>query len=131
MTEPTTLSTRYGSTRSRDRIVAWGIAVVAIVSFAAWALWVNVTDRAAGIEWTPFESSTGGPTGTVTWHLTAPVGTPVTCAVRSVGPDMATNGWKVVQLPPSDTVTTTHTETIRAVGTAFGVDVYACWRTTP
>lgn len=131
MTNSTDLSARYGNTRPRDSVLAWIVGSVAVVGFIAWALWVNVTDRSAGIDWVAFESTTGGQSASVTWHLTAPELTAVTCALRTVGPDMATNGWRVVQIAPTAELTATYTESIRAVGTATGVDVYACWRTNP
>ena len=128
MTDSPNLSARYGTNRSRDRVLVWSLAVGLVVLFAAWIGWVNLTDRSNGIEWIAFDSQTGGTTASVTWHLTAPVGTPVTCGLRTVGNDMSTNGWKVVHLAPSAETVTTHTESIRSVGNARGVEVYACWR---
>lgn len=129
MTDSTTLSARYGTSRPRDRVFVISVGVTLLALFAAWIGWVNATDRSAGIEWIAYESTTGDNTASVTWHLTAPTNTPVTCGIRTVGTDMATNGWKVIQLPASDQATTAHTETVRAVGIAKGIEVYACWRT--
>lgn len=131
MTETTTLAARYGNTRPRDHVVAWVVGTLAIVGFAAWAFWVNTTDRAAGIEWVAYESSTGTSVASVTWNVTSVTPRPITCALRTVGPDMGTNGWLVVDLPETKQVTASYTREVRAVGEATGIDVYACWRTNP
>ncbi|MEN9740407.1 MAG: hypothetical protein RLZ72_673 [Actinomycetota bacterium] len=129
MTESTNLQARYGTNRSRDRVIAFSIAGGLVALFALWAGWVNATDRSAGIEWVAYESTTGGTSSNITWHLTAPIGTAVTCGIRTVGNDMSTNGWKVVELDPASTSTTTHAVAVRSVGNAKGIEVYACWRT--
>lgn len=131
MTDPTLLATRYGTSRRRDRVVVASLAAGLLALFGVWAFWSNATDRTAGIESVAFRSEMSGSTATVTWNVTAPAWTAVTCALRTVGPDMATNGWLVVTLPPVGDATTTHTRTIRSVGKAVGVDVYSCWRTKP
>lgn len=129
MTQPTNLDTRYGRQSSRDRAIIWALAVGIFLAFAAWFVWSTSTDRSAGIEWVSTEATTDGSVATLTWQITAPVDTAVSCGLRVVGPDMATNGWKVVSLQGSDQTTTTYTDTIRSTGTATGVEVYACWRT--
>mgnify|MGYP000022244572 CR=1 FL=1 len=129
MTTSTDLSARYGNTRPRDHVVAWVVGSIALVAFATWAFWSMSTDRSYGIEWVAYESSTGTATASVTWHVTSVHPQPITCALRTVGPDMATNGWLLVDLPATDQVTQSYTREVRAVGTATGVDVYSCWAT--
>ena len=131
MTEPTLLATRYGTNRRRDKVVIAIIGATLLVLFGSWAWWSNATDRTAGIEAVAFRSSMNGSQATVTWNVTAPAWTAVTCGLRTINAEMATNGWLTVDLPPDNAATTTHTRTIRSVGTAVGVDVYSCWRTIP
>jgi hypothetical protein len=131
MANMTDLSARYGNTRPRDHLVAWIVGVSAVVAFVGWVFWVNATDRSAGIEWVAFESTGGESVASVTWNVTTVTPQPITCALRTVGPDMATNGWLVVKLPETQQHTATYTREVRAVGEATGIDVYACWRTNP
>lgn len=131
MTDSTTLATRYGNTRPRDHVVAWVVGIIAVVSFVAWFFWVTATDRSYGIEWVAFESTGGTSVASVTWNVTSVHPQPITCALRTVGSDMSTNGWLVVNLPATQQVTQSYTRDVRAVGEASGVDVYACWRTNP
>lgn len=130
MTEPTAYESRYGISRQRDHRLVWILGALALSSFAVWAVWALSSDRSYGLEWVAFDSSTGGTVAEVTWNVTAPVGTEVTCAIRTVAPSMSTNGWRVIDLPASTTSTTTHIETVRAVGETRGIEVYSCWRTT-
>ena len=130
MTNSTDLSARYGNTRPRDHVVAWVVGIAAIVAFAVWALWSMSTDRSYGIEWVAFESTHGGSTSTVTWNVTSVHPQPITCALRTVGPDMSTNGWLLVDLPATVQTTQSYTRQVRAVGEATGVDVYSCWATS-
>ena len=131
MTNTTDLSTRYGNTRPRDHVVAWVVGITATVAFMTWALWSMSTDRSYGIEWVAYESTTGSSTASVTWNVTSVQPQPITCALRTVGPDMATNGWLIVELPATEQDTQSYTREIRAVGEATGVDVYSCWATNP
>lgn len=130
MTQPTDYESRYGIHRRRDFRVVWILAVTLLVSFAGWSVWALSSDRSFGLEWVAFESETGGTVASVTWNVTAPVGTEVSCAIRTVAPSMSTNGWRIINLPASTTSTSTHRETVRAVGETRGIEVYSCWRTT-
>lgn len=131
MSTPTDLTARYGNTRPRDHVVAWVIGVIAVISFVSWVFWVNATDRSYGIEWVAYESTGGTSVASVTWNVTSVRPQPITCALRTVGPDMSTNGWLIVDLPATEQVTESYTREVRAVGEAQGIDVYACWRTNP
>jgi len=130
MTQPTDFESRYGIRRSRDFRVVWILGFTFLAAFAGWSVWALSSDRSFGLEWVAFESETGGTVASVTWNVTAPIGTEVSCAIRTVAPSMATNGWKVVDLPASTTSTSTHRESVRAVGETRGIEVYSCWRTT-
>lgn len=129
MTDSTKLAARYGRTRSRDHKVAWIVGIIFALTFVAWVSWVIATDRSYGIEWVAYESTSGTSVASVTWNVTSVHPQPITCALHTVGPDMSTNGWLVVDLPATDQVTTSYTREVRAVGEATGIDVYACWRT--
>jgi hypothetical protein len=118
---------RYGGSGLSARTV-WIIASVSVIAFFSWVTWVFSTDQTTGIEWVAFESTSGETTGTMKFQITAPPGTPVTCALRTVDSSMGTNGWVVKSYPKSDEFTTQYSETIKAVSEVSGIDVYRCWR---
>lgn len=117
---------RYGGAPSRRPI--WIIAVLSVVTFFSWVGWVMATDPTTGIEWVTFETTGGGTIGTMKFQITAPPGTPVTCALRSIDYSMSTNGWEVRSFPASDQFITQYTATLRGVSEISGVDVFRCWR---
>ena len=131
MSTPTDLSARYGNTRPRDHVVAWVVGTLAVVLFVSWIAWTSATDRSYGIEWYETDARTSGSAASLKWVVTSVHPQPITCALRTVGPDMSTNGWLVVDLPATEQVSQSYTRKIRAVGEATGIDVYACWRTNP
>jgi hypothetical protein len=118
---------RYGGSGLSARSV-WIIASVSVLVFFSWVTWVFSTDQTAGIEWVAFESTGGDTTAMMKFQITAPPGTPVTCALRTVDSSMGTNGWIVKSYPASNQFTTQHSETIKAVSEVSGIDVYRCWR---
>ena len=117
---------RYGGPTSRRSI--WVIATLSVVTFFSWVAWVMATDPTYGIEWVAFETTGGETTATMKFQITAPPGTPVTCALRSIDYSMSTNGWDVRSFPASDQFVTQHTATLRGVSEISGVDVFRCWR---
>jgi hypothetical protein len=118
---------RYGGSGLSARTV-WIIASVAVIAFFSWVTWVFSTDKTTGIEWVAFESTGGETTAMMKFQITAPPGTPVTCALRTVDYSMGTNGWTVKSYPASNQFTTQYSETIKAVSEVSGIDVYRCWR---
>jgi len=118
---------RYGGSGLSARTV-WIIASVSVIVFFSWVTWVFSTDQTTGIEWVAFESTGGDTTAMMKFQITAPPGTPVTCALRTVDSSMGTNGWIVKSYPSSNQFTTQHSETIKAVSEVSGIDVYRCWR---
>ena len=124
---PTPPAGRYGGSTPSRRAV-WIIASVTLVSFFGWVGWVFQTDPTSGIEWVAFESTTNGTSASVTFQISAPPGTPVTCAIRTVGSSMGTNGWDIRSYPASTEHTTQYSASIHAVNEISGVEVFRCWR---
>ena len=106
----------------------WIIASLSLLVFFSWVAWVFETDQTTGIEWVAFESTGGETSAFVKFQISAPPGTPVTCALRTVDTSMGTNGWMVKSYSASDQFTTQHSETVKAVSEVSGIEVYRCWR---
>ena len=124
---PTPPAGRSGGSGLSVRSV-WIIASVSVLVFFSWVTWVFVTDPTTGIDWVAFESTGGETSAMVKFQITAPPGTPVTCALRTVDASMGTNGWTVKSYPASDQFTAQYSETVKAVSEVSGIDVYRCWR---
>jgi len=124
---PTPPAGRYGGSSSPVRSV-WIIASLSLLVFFSWVAWVFETDQTTGIEWVAFESTGGETSAFVKFQISAPPGTPVTCALRTVDTSMGTNGWMVKSYSASDQFTTQHSETVKAVSEVSGIEVYRCWR---
>lgn len=118
---------RYGGS-SLSPQWAWSIGALLIVSFFVWTAWVMSTDRTTGIEWVAFESTGDGTSAMMKFQITAPPGTPVTCALRTVDDSMGTNGWDIRSYPASQSLTTQHVATLRGVRDISGIEVYRCWK---
>ena len=128
MSSPTSVPAgRYGSTGNPVR-TAWIAGSIALATFFSWTAWVFATDPTTGIEWVAFESTGGETTSSMKFQITAPPGTPVTCALRTVDASMGTNGWDIRSYPASASLTTQHSATMRGVSEIAGIEVYRCWR---
>lgn len=128
-TPATALDDRYGRARQRgiDRRLGWalaGAAVLAAIVFLLFGGWqTNSTVEAKVIDYEVIDARTVR----VDFHVSAPAGTRVGCAVEALSQSFSTVGWKVIDLPPSDRLTRELSENIvTTYGAATGT-VYGCW----
>ncbi len=128
MTESTPLADRYGRRRSPVFAIS-AAAVVLLGSFGVWVAWVMDTDPTSGLDWLTYGGTFSGNSARIDFTVTAPPGTPVSCAVRTLSEQMATNGWIIRDFPASATHSTDYSVTINAVSLAANGDVYRCWKT--
>lgn len=127
------LDSRYGRTpahRARMRLVAALAAVGVAVAVIGWVVWVGLLSPDASIEakdvgFVELSDSSVE----VRWQLTAPAGAPVSCAVKAVSEKHAVIGWRIVEVPPSETTTRVLRETLRTSEPPVGGSVYRCWLT--
>ena len=117
---------RYGGSTSPRSV--WVIAILSLTAFFSWVTWVMWTDPTTGIEWVAYEWTGGETTATMKFQITAPPGTPVTCALKATSFEMGTSGWDIRSYPASSELTTQHTATLRGVSEISGIDVFRCWR---
>jgi len=125
------LDDRYGRTPGaarRTRWIALGAAVAFIAVFAAWLVWAGLGGTGA-----QFEAKDTGyeviddRTVTVHWSFTIQPGTPARCAVQALNSSFGIVGWKVVEVPASDRITRSITETVLTTELAVTGLIYRCW----
>jgi hypothetical protein len=115
-------------------IATSALAAGLALAFAGWLVWIGVASGSVGGQ-SAFESNDTGYTivsdheVTVTWDFTVNPGTTARCAVQALSPTFSIIGWKVVEVPASDTRTRQLTETLRTTERAASGLIYRCWLT--
>ena len=131
MNQPSTLETRYGRTPGEARRTRWILLAAAaafLAVFAAWLIWAGLGGTGA-----QFEAKDTGyevvddRSVTVHWNFTIPAGTPARCAVQALNSTFGIVGWKVVDIPASDRITRSFTETVLTTELAVTGLIYRCW----
>ncbi|RNE63788.1 DUF4307 domain-containing protein [Cryobacterium tepidiphilum] len=129
----TGLGERYGRTRTRtrrDRVILWSVGAAFVVVFAAWVVWAGLDGSKASIETRDLGYTVVDDHAvSVAFEVSAPTGTPLSCAVQALNTDFTIVGWKVVDLPPSTDYTRTFSETVRTSGRSESGLIYRCWLT--
>ncbi|MEO7148097.1 MAG: DUF4307 domain-containing protein [Terrimesophilobacter sp.] len=127
------LNERYGRTPARIRrtrllaiIAAAGIAVV----FVLWVIWTGLDNGQGSIDVQDIgHTIVDDANVSVTWALSVPAGTAVSCAIQAQNEAHGIVGWKIVQLPASDRFTRQFTENVRTTQQAVTGLIYRCWLT--
>lgn len=133
----TELDARYGRTPSRSRrtrVIAITAAIGVAVVVGAWVIWVGLFSPSASLDtrdlgYAEIDGQNGGQAVEVRYEVTADPGSDATCALQALSSDFAIVGWKVVVLPPSDTLTRQFRETVRTTEPAVTGLIYRCWLT--
>lgn len=127
----TDLDARYGRRRARsrrERILGWsvGIAVLLAATLGIW--WVG-TDPAS----TQLQSRTVGyeiaddTAVEVIYEVSVDPGTEVSCTIEALSTSYGVVGWVRIDLPPSDTHTTTYVQDVRTSEQATTGLASDCW----
>lgn len=133
----TQLDVRYGRTAARShrtRIIAVTAAIGVAVVVGAWVVWVGLFSPSASLDsrdlgYAEIDGQNGGQAVEVRYEVTTDPGTHVSCALQALSSDFGIVGWKVVALPPSDTLTRQFRETVRTTEPAVTGLIYRCWLT--
>lgn len=130
MTTQTVLDDRYGRRASRTRRRgAWiGLAAAAAL-VVGWFGWYTLTNPENGVNADATAFHLEERFVTVDFQLTAPAGTSVACAIEALDEDYGVVGWKIVEIPASDTHLRAFTETVPTVAAATTGLVNDCWVT--
>lgn len=127
----TDLDARYGRRRARsrrERILGWSVGIAVLLAATLWVWWVG-TDPAS----TQLESRTIGhdivdeTEVQVIFEVSVDPGTPVTCTVEALSTSYGIVGWVQVDLPPSETHTSTYVQDVRTSELATTGLASECW----
>lgn len=127
------IAERYGRTpANRRRTLAFGIAVAAavLVVVVAWVVWVGLFSPTSSLETRDLGYVTREDASIdIRFEVTAPPGTPVSCALQALNERFAIVGWKIVDLPPGELFTRSFDENVRVTEPAVTGLIYRCWLT--
>jgi hypothetical protein len=129
--EPASLDARYGRTpqkRRRDLTIIWAAAAAFTVVLAAWVVWVafdNTDDTVASRDIA--HRVLDDRTVRISYDVSMTPGTSAQCALEVQNESHSIVGWKIVDIPASESYTQAFTDTVRT--TQLGVTglIYRCW----
>lgn len=125
------LDARYGNSRAsrfRLRALMWSLGAFIVVVFGAWVLWAGLLAPAANVNAVDVAHTVVDEHSVdVTYQLTVAPGTAAMCAIQAQDNQHSIVGWKIVEIPASDTRTRELTESVKTVDTAVTGLIYRCW----
>ncbi|WP_291055167.1 DUF4307 domain-containing protein [Herbiconiux sp.] len=131
--ENAALDQRYGRTpgrRARGKLIAWlgGVGVAVVIT--AWVVWGGLSGSAASLDaQDTAHLVVDSRSVQVDFDLTIPRGDTASCVVQALSEKFAVVGWKVVDIPASDSATRSFSETVRTSELASTGLIYNCWLT--
>ncbi|WP_127475798.1 DUF4307 domain-containing protein [Microbacterium sulfonylureivorans] len=128
MTTQQMLDERYGRTRSPRRRWVIGVAIALGAAVVALFGWFTVSDslNAVDADATGFEVIDGHSVA-LTFQVTAPPGRPIACAIEAQDEEHGVVGWRVVEIPASDSHSRAFREVIPTTAEATTGFVNSCW----
>lgn len=128
-----TLDSRYGRTPERQRRIRL-IAILAgagvLVVVTAWVLWVGLLGPSASLGSRDLGYQLDGDSAIeVRYEVTMDAGQTASCALEALNSDFGIVGWKVVDIPASQTTTRQFRESLATSEPAVTGLIYRCWLT--
>ncbi len=127
------LDARYGRSaggRRRERWIVISAAILFAGVFTAWVFWAGLDNGQGSLEARNLgHSLVDDKTVSVTWEVSVTAGTEVSCALQAQNEAHGIVGWRIVELPASETYTRRFTETVRTAQRAVTGLIYRCWLT--
>lgn len=127
------LDARYGRTPARKRLVLWvsvaGAVAVGLV-FVAWVFWAGLSGSNGELEARDVGYVIDGDSAVeVRFELSVAPGSPASCALQTLNSNFGIVGWKVVDIPASESRTRSFHETVLTTEQAVTGLIYRCWLT--
>lgn len=130
MTTQQMLDERYGRTRSPGRRWAIGVAVAVAIGVVALFGWFTVSDTLDSVDadTTGFEVIDRHSVA-ISFQIAAPPGRAVACAIEAQDEEHGVVGWRVVEIPASETHAQAFREVLPTTAEATTGLVNSCWVT--
>lgn len=131
MSTTTDLDARYGrgaDAGRRNRLIGFSAGALGLVVVIAWLVWGGLLGEDATLESRDlgFELVDDSLVR-VSFEVTAEPGSDVACAVQALNQSFTVVGWKIVELPASETRTRQFSEDLRTTELAVTGLIYRCW----
>ncbi|HZK04226.1 MAG TPA: DUF4307 domain-containing protein [Actinomycetaceae bacterium] len=127
LTDAEYLRARYGA-KTMDRRTIWIVASVLAVVAAIWIIWqVTALGRPTASAEPVALNIVSDSQIEVTYNLTAPIGSTVTCTVTAYSDSFTEVGVRQVTVGPTDRETTAVTTSLATIQLASGADVNGCF----
>ena len=98
------------------------------VVLVAWVVWASLDATGSSMQTRDVAHVITSDTSVdVTFELTTEPGSTTYCAVQALNERFAVVGWKVIEVPPSDSRTRTLTESLRTTELPNTGLIYRCW----
>ena len=125
MTTEQELAERYGAGSRRTPLIVGAIVVVILLAGVFWLAFQNSSGQvdADDLEYTVTDEHSV----TVRYQLTLADPADVVCAVQALDEEFGVVGWKIVQIPASESVAQELTTVIPTVAEATTGLVKSCW----
>ncbi|WOF24373.1 DUF4307 domain-containing protein [Microbacterium betulae] len=128
MTIQERLDERYGRTPRRVRRTAWVVGGLLAAAVVGWFSWSTATEAAGTVDFDDRGFTVlGDHEVSVSFQVTSTVDRPIACALEALDVEFGVVGWRIVEYPVSETVTTVYTESVATVAEATTGIVKSCW----
>nr|WP_246318568.1 DUF4307 domain-containing protein [Leifsonia psychrotolerans] len=108
----------------------WALAGIFGVVLVAWVVWAGLDSPGTQIDARDTRHTIiDSRSVSVTFEVSVAQNTPVSCAVEALNEGFTVVGWKVIDLPASESYTRSFTEVIRTTELANTGLIYRCWLT--
>jgi hypothetical protein len=127
------LAERYGRTPARRfgrKAIAWLAGGAVAVVLVAWVVWAGLDGTSATIATQDTAHEVlDARSVRVEFDVTVPTGSTAGCVVQALNDRFAVVGWKIIELPASDSATRSLTEVVRTSEMASTGLISSCWLT--
>lgn len=127
----TDLDARYGRTRSRsrrERLLAWIVGIGVLTTAVAWVWWVGTDPARTSIQARDLGFEIVDDTHVeVLFDVAVAPGTPVRCGVQALDASYSVVGWRVVDIPATEALGSTHRVELRTSARPTTGLVWECW----
>ena len=123
------LDERYGRTRSTRRRVVWwttvGVVALSLIGYVGWGVVARASTE-VDVDDTAYEVLDDHRVS-VTFQITSPPGRDVACALEAQDEEHGVVGWRVIEIPGTDSHAQALREVIPTTALATTGFVNSCW----